>query len=176
MVTDAYYGRCLGSTLGINQIALAAGFVIGPVIGGVLSIFSWRWVFLMNVRIGIVGTIWARRALKEPTHLAGSQTFDWKGSVTFTTGLVLLLLAASLYAFPLRGMEIVYALFIIGAIVLVVFFLIERVEKSPVLDSSLFKNRLFTFANIANLLNGLARRRSCSSSSSSCKVRTAKIY
>jgi EmrB/QacA subfamily drug resistance transporter len=157
MVTDAYYGRRLGFALGVNQIALAAGFVIGPVVGGLLSLISWRWVFLINVPIGIIGTIWAWRSLREPVHLAQSHLFDWRGSATFTIGLGLLLLAASLYAFPLLGLDIVYALFIVGVVVMALFFLVERREKNPVLDFSLFRNRLFTFANIANLLNGLAR-------------------
>ncbi len=38
--------------------AFAAGFLIGPVVGGLLTAIAWRWVFLVNVPLGIFGTIW----------------------------------------------------------------------------------------------------------------------
>lgn len=55
--------------LGINQIAVAAGFVIGPVLGGLLTAVSWRWIFWINVPFGIIGTIWGIRALRVPVWL-----------------------------------------------------------------------------------------------------------
>jgi len=51
IVTDAFRKGQVGLGLGINQIAGAAGFLIGPIIGGLLTEFSWRWVFLFNVPI-----------------------------------------------------------------------------------------------------------------------------
>jgi len=55
IVTDAFRKGNVGLGLGVNQIAGAAGFLIGPIIGGLLTEWSWRWVFLFNVPIGLFG-------------------------------------------------------------------------------------------------------------------------
>jgi EmrB/QacA subfamily drug resistance transporter len=157
MVTDAFEPRRLGLGLGVNQIAIAAGLVIGPVIGGVLTPISWRWVFLMNVPLGIFGTLWGIVRLREPVSLPKGQSFDLLGALTFTVGLGALLMAASLIAFPLLDVMYIYALFIIGAIGVGAFFCIEFRVSSPMIDFSLFRNRDFALANLTNLLSGLTR-------------------
>ena len=99
MPADRFRRGRVGLGLGINQVAGAAGFLLGPVIGGVLTAISWRWVFLLNVPIGIFGTLWGMRRLREPVRLPAHQRFDWVGSLTFVGGLGSLLLALSLVAF-----------------------------------------------------------------------------
>ena len=157
IVTDAFRHGRVGFGLGVNQVAGAAGFLLGPVVGGLLTAISWRWVFLINVPLGIFGTIWGIWRLREPVRLPANQRFDWLGSVTFVAGLGSLLLALSLVAFPMLPMEVVYALFAVAAIGLVAFVVTELRSAEPMLDLSLFKDRLFGFASLAGGLNGLAR-------------------
>jgi len=157
IVTDAFKSGRVGLGLGVNQIAAAAGFVLGPVVGGLLTALSWRWVFLINVPLGIFGTIWGIRRLREPVKLPAKQHFDWLGSLTFTLGLGAFLMALSMVAFPSWGWTIIYILFVLGPASLIAFIFIELRSESPMLDVRLFKERLFTFANLANLLNGVAR-------------------
>ncbi len=157
IVTDAFRKGRIGLGLGVNQIALAAGFMLGPVIGGILTAISWQWVFLVNVPLGIAGTIWGIIRLREPVSLPAKQSFDWLGSLTFVFGLGSLLLAVSLIAFPLISINYVYALFVCAIFGLAAFLLVERRVDQPMLDSTLFKNRLFAHACAANALNGLAR-------------------
>src|SRR5579884_2847959 len=95
IVTDAFRGGRVGLGLGVNQIAAAAGFVLGPVVGGLLTAIDWRWVFLINVPIGVFGTFWGIKRLREPVRLPAHQSFDWLGSLTFTLGLGAFLLALS---------------------------------------------------------------------------------
>ncbi|MBO0783934.1 MAG: MFS transporter, partial [Ktedonobacteraceae bacterium] len=68
IVTDAFKKGQVGLGLGINQIAGAAGFLLGPIIGGLLTQWSWRWVFLINVPIGIFGALWGIWRLREPVR------------------------------------------------------------------------------------------------------------
>ncbi len=157
IVTDAFRRGRVGLGLGVNQIAFAAGFMLGPVIGGILTAISWQWVFLVNVPLGLAGTIWGTLRLREPVLLPAKQSFDWPGSLTFTVGLGSLLLAVSLIAFPLISTTYVYALFVCAFIGLAAFFLVERRASQPMLDFKLFQDRLFAFACAANALNGLAR-------------------
>src|SRR5216110_1642629 len=99
IVTDAFRKGQVGLGLGINQIAGAAGFLIGPIVGGLLTEVSWRWVFLFNVPIGVFGVIWGIWRLREPVHAPESHQIDWFGAVFLTAGLAGLLLGLSLLAF-----------------------------------------------------------------------------
>ena len=88
---------------------------------------------------------------------ARSQTFDWPGSITFTVGLGATLLALSLFAFPLLRLSIIYVILGCGVAGRILFFAVEVKAPQPMLDLGLFRHRLFSFASLANALNGLAR-------------------
>ena len=157
IVTDAFEHGRIGFGLGVNQIAAAAGFLLGPVVGGLLTAVSWRWVYLVNVPLGIFGTVWGILRLREPATDSSSQTFDWPGSLTFTFGLGAALLALSLLAFPLLPFSVVFIILGFGVAGLIAFFVVEVRATQPMLDLRLFSDRLFSFASLANALNGLAR-------------------
>ena len=157
IVTDAFHKGRVGLGLGINTIAFSAGFLMGPVIGGILTAIDWRLVFLINVPLGVAGTIWGILRLREPVLLPGRQRFDWPGSITFSIGLGALLLAASLVAFPLIDAIYVYALFALGLAGLVAFYVVERKAEQPMMDFGLFSEKLFAYACAVNAINGLAR-------------------
>ncbi len=157
IVTDAFRHGRIGLGIGVNQISVAAGFILGPVVGGLLTSINWRLIFLVNVPLGLFGTIWGIWRLREPEVLPSGQRFDLWGSITFAVGLGALLLGLSLTAFPAGPAAVPYALIAGGAVILVCFWFIERRVPQPMLDFSLFRHRLFTFANIAGGLNGLAR-------------------
>jgi EmrB/QacA subfamily drug resistance transporter len=157
IVADAFRHGRVGLGLGVNQVAGAAGFLLGPVVGGLLTAVSWRWVFLINVPIGIIGTIWGLWRLREPVRLPGHQRFDWAGSVTFVVGLGSLLLALSLIAFPMLPAPVVNAMFVVAVVALAGFVVAEVRTGQPMLDLRLFGDRLFGFAALAGGLNGLAR-------------------
>src|ERR671938_230712 len=124
IVADAFRHGRVGLGLGVNQVAGAAGFLLGPVVGGLLTAISWRWVFLVNVPLGIFGTLWGIWRLREPVRLPAHQRFDWPGSLTFVVGLGSLLLALSLFAFPMLPMSIVFGVFVV-AVGLAGFLLVE---------------------------------------------------
>ena len=72
ILTDAFPMEQRGMALGINMVMMTAGMFIGMVVGGLLAEAHWRWVFLMNVPVGIIGTIWAYLMLRElGVHKAG---------------------------------------------------------------------------------------------------------
>ena len=154
IVTDAFSSGELGKGIGINQVAINAGTIIGYTLSGILiQLFTWRSIFLVNVPIGIFGTYWSRKRLKEITRPAKGEKFDAVGAVTFCASVTSLLLG-----FTLGGLTDPLTLVLIGLSIILMasFILIERRTKYPVLDLSLFRIRLFTAGNIANLLSGLA--------------------
>ncbi len=157
IVTDAFRKGQVGLGLGVNQIAGAAGFLIGPIVGGLLTEASWRWVFLFNVPFAVFGALWGAWRLREPVKLARHQHIDWFGTITLTLGLGATLLALSLLAFPLLGEVETYIILAIGIVALVLFGIIEPRIKEPLVQLRLFRDRLFLLANLSGLLNGIAR-------------------
>ncbi len=157
IVTDAFRKGQVGLGLGVNQIAGAAGFLIGPIIGGLLTEFSWRWVFLFNVPLGLFGALWGIWRLREPVRPLERQPIDWFGSVTLTLGLFGVLLALSMLAFPMLPQSVNVTIFIAGLVSLGLFIAIEPRIKVPLIQLRLFRSRLFTLANLSGLLNGIAR-------------------
>jgi len=157
IVTDAFRKGQVGLGLGVNQIAGAAGFLIGPIIGGLLTEFSWRWVFLFNVPIGIFGALWGIWRLREPVRPLERQPIDWFGAITLSIGLFGILLALSMLGFPLLPQAATIAILVIGIVSLVLFVAIEPRIKVPLIQLRLFRSRLFALANLSGLLNGIAR-------------------
>jgi EmrB/QacA subfamily drug resistance transporter len=154
IVTDAFAGNELGKGIGINQVAINAGTITGYTLSGIMiQLFTWRSIFLVNVPIGIFGTYWSRKRLRELSRPMHEEKFDLFGAVTFSGFITLLLLGLTIGSVtdPL-------SLILTGAsiILFILFLIMEHGAKSPVLDLSLFRIRLFTAGNIANLLSGLA--------------------
>jgi EmrB/QacA subfamily drug resistance transporter len=158
IVTDAFRKGQVGLGLGINQIAGAAGFLLGPIVGGLLTELSWRWVFLFNVPLAVAGMFWGIWRLREPVRPnKGRQHIDWFGSITLTIGLTGTLLALSLLAFPLLAPWETYSILAVGLLGLIVFGIVEPRIKEPIVQLRLFTDRLFALANFSGLLNGIAR-------------------
>src|SRR5450759_1997404 len=86
---------------GINQIAGMAGGFLGVVVGGLISEVGWRWVFLFNVPIGIVDTLWSYWKLKELGARVQAR-IDWLGNATFAVGLSMLLIGVT---YGIQGYE-----------------------------------------------------------------------
>jgi EmrB/QacA subfamily drug resistance transporter len=157
IVADAFPASELGTALGINGMVIAVGAVIGPILGGVFTSWNWRMVFFFNFPLGIIGTIWAWLQLRETVKLPHGQRFDWQGTLLFTIGLSLILMDLSFG--DMAGWLSPYILtgIIGGILLLVVFIHVETRVDQPMLDLTLFKQRLLAAAYASNFLNGVAR-------------------
>ena len=157
IITDTFAENERAKALGLNQMSIVIGSVIGLVLGGFLtSYLGWRSIFWVNLPIGIFATMWSYTKLRELGKIR-KEKIDWLGNVTFAVGLSMILLGITFANFKIiNPYEI--SLFIIGGFsLLVLFIIIEKKVYRPMFDLSLFKIRLFTAGNIAIFLNALAR-------------------
>lgn len=157
LITDAFPKGELGMALGINSMIINIASVIGPILGGLLIHIGWRYIFYINLPIGIAGSIWAWLQLKEVEVLPEKQKFDWGGAVTFTIGMTSLLLGLTLGGFSGWGSIKTISLFVAAVLFLGLFLFIENRVEQPMLDLTLFRKRFLAFALSSNLLNGIAR-------------------
>jgi MFS family permease len=162
ILTDAFPANERGLALGLNQVAAIAGSFIGLVLGGVLGPLSWRYVFLVSVPFGVLGTIWSylklqERGIRRPAKL------DWAGNVTFGAGLIAVLVGITYGIQPYGGhtmgwtSPLVLGLIAGGLAVLAVFCVIETRVAEPMFRLALFRIRPFTAGNMASLLASLGR-------------------
>jgi len=145
-------GTAIGIWAGTSALALA----LGPLIGGLLTEHaSWNWIFFVNVPIGVLG-IAASFLLIDESRDESHERLDLPGLAT--SGLGLFALTYGLIEgnnFGWGSVRIVGA-FVVAAVSLTVFVLLERRQRAPMLDLTLFRNRTYVGANLAMLLVALA--------------------
>jgi EmrB/QacA subfamily drug resistance transporter len=157
IVTDAFPREQLGLAMGTNTMVAAVGLVIGPVLGGALVAISWHWVFWFNVPFALAGSLWAALVLRELGAKEEDQTFDALGTLTFLVGLTGLVLGVSKGGIEGWNKPLVIGGLVAAAVLLPAFVVIERYQRAPMLDLTIFRNRLFSAAAAAAFINGLAR-------------------
>ena len=162
ILTDAFPENQRGFALGLNQVAGIAGSFLGILVGGLLSEVGWRWVFLFNVPIGVIATIWAHRTLRE-VGTRKSEPIDWLGNITFAAGLTMVLIGAIYGINPTPTSSMSWTTpFVLGMIsggitLLIAFTFIERWVRAPMFQLSLFRLRAFALGNTASFLASVAR-------------------
>jgi len=156
LITDAAPSQELGFVLGVNQIALTLGAVLGLTIGGVLiDTTGWRTIFTLNIPVGIFGTLWAHFRLRETSLMEKHSSFDYPGLFLFTTSLTSLLLVISLITMASINETGAAALFSISLVTFALFLYVEPKRAEPLLDMRLFRIRLFSAGNVSQLLYSL---------------------
>src|SRR5262249_46368811 len=151
-----------GLALGLNQVAGIAGSFIGLVLGGILGPLDWRFVFLVSVPFGVLGTIWSYLKLRE-MGVRKPASLDWWGNVTFGAGLIAALAGITYGIQPYGGhtmgwtSPLVITLVAGGVALLVIFGIVETRVAEPMFRLDLFRLRPFSAGNLASLLAGLGR-------------------
>jgi EmrB/QacA subfamily drug resistance transporter len=157
LVTDAFPKRQLGLAMGANTMVAAIGLVLGPVLGGALVAISWHWVFWFNVPLALVGAAWGALILRELAKPDAVRGYDVLGTSAFLLGLTGLVLGVSRGGLSGWNDAVVISGLAAAFVLLPAWVLIERRARAPMLDLTVFKNRLFAAATAAAFINGLAR-------------------
>jgi EmrB/QacA subfamily drug resistance transporter len=157
LVTDAFPARQLGLAMGTNTMVAAVGLVLGPVLGGVLVTISWHWVFWFNVPLGLAASAWAAYVLRELARPDAVRGLDVPGGVLFVAGLTGLVLGISRGGLTGWTDPVTIVGLIVGIVLLPLFIVVEKRGRAPMLDLTIFQNRLFAAATGAAFLNGLSR-------------------
>lgn len=149
VIGDTFTGEQRAKFQGIFGGIYGLASVIGPQIGGwIVDSLNWKWVFYINLPVGILATIFIALGLQKHKH-TGPIHFDIAGMFTMMVGTVSLLLALSLGGkdYDWNSWQII-GLFALAAIGLVSFVIVERKAKEPILPLHLFRNRTFVFLNL----------------------------
>ena len=153
IIADLFPGTQRGLALGIWAGVSASALGLGPLFGAIISDdFGWRWIFLVNVPLGIGAWLVARVILRDPSAPLPHQHFDTIGAAL--SGALLLALFLALTQGNGAGWLSfrVVVLVITSTVCAALFVRHERVAANPLLRVALFKDRFFAGANIQILL------------------------
>jgi EmrB/QacA subfamily drug resistance transporter len=157
LVTDAFPREELGLAMGTNTMVAAVGLVLGPVLGGALVAISWHWVFWFNVPLALAGALWGALVLRELAKRDPVRGLDIPGTIVFVAGLTGLVFGISKGGITGWNEPIVIWSLVAAAVLLPAFVVIEHRGRAPMLDLTIFRNRMFAAATAAAFINGLSR-------------------
>ncbi|MCL4373383.1 MAG: MFS transporter [Candidatus Marsarchaeota archaeon] len=162
LLTDAFPPNERGKALGLNQVALIVGTLLGLIVGGILASYDWHLIFIMSVPFALAGAVWSiyrldRHHEKKEVHM------DYMGNITIAIGLILVSLGFTYVLMPYKNSQLGWAnpwvigSFAAGILFIVLFAFAEKRAANPLFNLSFFRIRPFTFGNLSLLLSSLAR-------------------
>jgi EmrB/QacA subfamily drug resistance transporter len=156
ILTGAFPPEERGRALGMNAVFVALGTSVGPTLGGLITAnFSWRWIFYVNVPLGIIGVIATLLVLKE-RQARTTGRFDPAGALLLAVGLAALTLGLSFgQEWGWNSLALIATL-IISASGFVLLVIVEQRVTDPIIDFSLLHNRVFVSANVSLIMSFLA--------------------
>ncbi|MFJ5714892.1 MDR family MFS transporter [Neobacillus sp. NPDC093127] len=158
IIGDIFTAEQRAKWQGIFGALFGLSSVIGPFLGGlIVDHISWHWVFLINVPFGLLSALLIFTGLKHETVAKKDKVnIDYLGIITLIPSIVLLLLGLTFGGDKFAWTSITSFLIFGGSLLLfIVFGFIEKKAAEPILDLSLFKNRIFATMNGLGFLLGL---------------------
>jgi len=157
ILTKSFPASQRGQALGLQATMTYLGLTAAPSLGGWLTeLVSWRAVFYINIPVGLFALVLAWLFIPADGDEKLRESFDFQGAFLFLAGLVTLLLGLNQgYAWGWFSTNII-SLFIIAGIFLALFIYVEKRKSNPLLDLTLFSNRVFSAAAVSAVLNYIA--------------------
>jgi EmrB/QacA subfamily drug resistance transporter len=156
IVTSVFPPHERGRAIGLNVMAVYLGLSVGPPLGGVLAdTLGWRWIFFVNLPIGVVVLVWGWLVLpRDEVEAKERRRPDLAGAGALAAFLICLLVPLTFAPEWGWGSPRSIALLTVSAVALATLVFVESRVKDPVLDLDLLRhNRLFALSNLAALLN-----------------------
>jgi EmrB/QacA subfamily drug resistance transporter len=156
IIVDIFAPEKRGKVFGLFGAAFGIASIFGPLFGAFLTeAMNWRWVFYINLPLGVVSIIFIMFAYHESLEHS-KQRIDWLGAVTLVGAVVGLMFALELggneYAWNSAPILILFAAF---AVLLAAFLYVETKAAEPIISFALFKNRLFATSNLTAFFIGI---------------------
>jgi EmrB/QacA subfamily drug resistance transporter len=156
IITDAFPASEHGLALGLNAVVVALGASAGPTLGGLITEhFSWRWIFYLNVPVGMLGLLGAQRVLGN-SGKREREPFDHAGAGLLAVGFTALTLGLSFgqeWGWTSVPLLTCLALSLVSLLATV---RVERRVRNPIIDLALLRNRVFASALLSMTLAMLA--------------------
>ena len=139
-----------GKALGITSTAYHVGYMTGPTLGGfIIDAIGWRWIFFMTIPIGLGCAYFASRVLREREKGGAAVKVDMAGAAFLLLTNICFVYALNQLPHLGIGHPVVFIFFLVSLVSLALFIRTEQKAKNPILNLSLFRNRLFSASNLS---------------------------
>jgi len=156
-IGDLYSPAQRAKLQGVFAGIFGVASVVGPVIGGYLTDnLSWRWVFYVNVPVGLLAVAVVFVTLPSVKHSASWRDIDFAGAFTLAATIVPLLIALSITSTHDFTSPEVLGLLLLSAVMGVIFFMVERRTPHPVVPFDLWKNPTFAVSTVVGFFLGFS--------------------
>lgn len=148
IVVESFPPHERGKGLGLLSVSVSVGFIIGPVLGGILlSLMNWQSIFFMRVPIGIIILVMSITFLKNEIKAKGPIHLDLWGALISSMMIFCFVFGISqVYEYGFKS-PLFILLIGIGLLLFIIFILVEGRAKDPIIDLTLFKNHVFSGAS-----------------------------
>jgi len=154
IVTSIFPANERGKAMGFIGMVVAIGSLVGPSLGGILvHSFGWQSIFFVNIPFGIIGLALTFSIMPNNQVLPDIKIFDFKGTLIFVVSILLLFI--SLLAMQQGSISVVtmFTMLVAVVILITIFIKYERNLQFPLVNMSLFKNRIFSIGLLSAYLS-----------------------
>ena len=149
LIAQAFSGRERGTAFGIYGAVIGGAVAVGPLIGGAItSGIGWRWIFFVNVPIGVVAVFITLTRIQESKDVS-NRRIDWIGFVSFSVALFMLIFALVRGNDDGWGSALIIGLLVGAAVLLTIFIVAEWRQDDPMLDLTLFRRPAMVGVSLA---------------------------
>jgi EmrB/QacA subfamily drug resistance transporter len=155
LLADLFSPRERGKYSGFLTSMWGVASIVGPAVGGFITDhYSWRWVFYVNIPVGLVAIVMVIATLPSFKGASTKKSIDYKGAVILILALVPLILAFSWAGttYPWISGQIL-GMFFFAVIMLVFFYFIEKKTAEPIMSFSIYKNSILNISLAASFLS-----------------------
>ena len=156
IITDSFRPDQLRNAMGINAAFIAMGTAIGPLIGGVLTVISWRTIFIFNMPFAIFGFIYSTKFIRE-MKVRQKPSLDWVTAGLLSVFLVSLIVYLTVLPGSVLLNPFYLSLAIFSLVIFILFVLAERHSEKPILNREIFRNRKFDVTVYALVASSILR-------------------
>lgn len=156
IITEVFPANERGKALGLNGTAVALGSLVGPGLGGfIVGVFSWKFIFLINIPIGIVTLLFAVKLLPK-SNKVNNEKIDIIGSALFIFTIIPLFTSLNEGINVGFTSPLILTGFLVAAVCFIAFLIVEKKINSPLIELDIFKNKLFSISIFCGFISFVA--------------------
>ncbi|HCW52746.1 MAG TPA: MFS transporter [Clostridium sp.] len=156
IITEVFPANERGKALGLNGTAVALGSLVGSGLGGfIVGAFSWEFIFLINIPIGVIALLFAVKLIPKSDKIV-NEPLDIIGAVLFMLTIIPLFVALNSGIRLGFTSPLILGGFAVAIVCFIAFLAVEKRVNSPLIDLSIFKNKLFSISIICGFISFIA--------------------
>ncbi len=153
LITRTFPASERGRGLSVNAMVVSVGLMSGPPLGGlIISSIGWRWIFFVNIPVGLLGIYFTTKYIKDFPATDPTRKTSLPGAVSLSTAFLALMLAIMLYSKDAIRVPPMLALLVLSVAAWFLFFYFESRPDTRLVGLDIFKNRVFSFSGSSMLL------------------------